>query len=388
MAKQDYYELLGVSRDASDRDIKRAYRKLAMKYHPDRNPGDKEAEDKFKEISEAYEVLSDAQKKAAYDQFGHAGVDGQAGGFGGGGGGFGGDFSDIFGDVFGDIFGGGGGGGGRRRSSVQRGADLRYNLDLTLEEAVRGCEKTLHVPTMVGCEVCGGSGAKKGTSAKTCPTCNGHGQVRMQQGFFSVQQTCPTCHGDGKIISDPCDSCHGQGRVEETKTLQVKIPAGVDTGDRIRLAGEGEAGTHGGPAGDLYVQVNVREHPIFQRDGKHLYCEAPISFVDAALGGELDVPTLDGRVKLKIPAETQTGKLFRLRGKGISPVRGGSTGDLLVRVVVETPVKLNSKQKELLREFQKATEEEGNDKSASRHSPKKNGFFDAVKKFFEDMGSN
>lgn len=386
MAKQDYYELLGVSRDASDRDIKRAYRKLAMKYHPDRNPGDKEAEDKFKEISEAYEVLSDAQKKAAYDQFGHAGVDGQAGGFGGGG--FGGDFSDIFGDVFGDIFGGGGGGGGRRRSSVQRGADLRYNLDLTLEEAVRGCEKTLHVPTMVGCEVCGGSGAKKGTSAKTCPTCNGHGQVRMQQGFFSVQQTCPTCHGDGKIISDPCDSCHGQGRVEETKTLQVKIPAGVDTGDRIRLAGEGEAGTHGGPAGDLYVQVNVREHPIFQRDGKHLYCEAPISFVDAALGGELDVPTLDGRVKLKIPAETQTGKLFRLRGKGISPVRGGSTGDLLVRVVVETPVKLNSKQKELLREFQKATEEEGNDKSASRHSPKKNGFFDAVKKFFEDMGSN
>lgn len=388
MAKQDYYELLGVSRDASDRDIKRAYRKLAMKYHPDRNPGDKEAEDKFKEISEAYEVLSDAQKKAAYDQFGHAGVDGQAGGFGGGGGGFGGDFSDIFGDVFGDIFGGGGGGGGRRRSSVQRGADLRYNLDLTLEEAVRGCEKTLHVPTMVGCEVCGGSGAKKGTSAKTCPTCNGHGQVRMQQGFFSVQQTCPTCHGDGKIISDPCDSCHGQGRVEETKTLQVKIPAGVDTGDRIRLVGEGEAGTHGGPAGDLYVQVNVREHPIFQRDGKHLYCEAPISFVDAALGGELDVPTLDGRVKLKIPAETQTGKLFRLRGKGISPVRGGSTGDLLVRVVVETPVKLNSKQKELLREFQKATEEEGNDKSASRHSPKKNGFFDAVKKFFEDMGSN
>jgi len=378
MAKQDYYELLGVSRDSSDRDIKKAYRRLAMKYHPDRNPGDKEAEDKFKEISEAYEVLSDAQKKAAYDQFGHAGVDGQGGMGGFGGGGFEGNFSDIFGDVFGDIF--GGSGGGRRRSSVQRGADLRYNLDLTLEEAVRGCEKTLQIPTYVSCETCDGSGAKPGTSAKTCSTCGGMGQVRMQQGFFSVQQTCPTCRGEGKVISDPCDSCHGQGRVEKTKTLQVKIPAGVDTGDRIRLAGEGEAGSHGGPAGDLYVQVHVREHAIFQRDGKHLYCEVPISFVDAALGGELDVPTLDGRVKLKIPTETQTGKLFRLRGKGVTPVRGGSVGDLMVKVIVETPVNLNSRQKELLREFADATEE-GN----STHSPKKHGFFDSVKKFFEDM---
>ena len=378
MSKQDYYEILDVPRDASDRDIKKAYRRLAMKYHPDRNPGDKEAEEKFKELSEAYEVLSDTQKRAAYDQFGHAGVDGQGGGFGGGGFGGGGDFSDIFGDVFGDIF--GGGGGGRRRSSVQRGADLRYNLDLGLEEAVRGCEKTLKVPTLVPCDTCDGSGAKPGTSARTCGTCGGIGQVRMQQGFFSVQQTCPTCRGEGKVISDPCNKCHGHGRVEETKTLQVKIPAGVDTGDRIRLSGEGEAGTHGGPAGDLYVQVNVLKHPIFERDGKHLYCEVPISFVDAALGGELDVPTLDGRVKLKIPAETQTGKLFRLRGKGITPVRGGSTGDLMVKVMVETPVNLNSRQKDLLKEFEEAMDE-GNHK----HSPKKHGFFDSVKKFFEDM---
>jgi len=376
MSKQDYYELLDVPRDASDRDIKKAYRRLAMKYHPDRNPGDKDAEEKFKEISEAYEVLSDAQKKAAYDQFGHAGVNGQGGGFGGGG--FEGNFSDIFGDVFGDIF--GGGGGGRRRSSVQRGADLRYNLDLSLEEAVRGCEKTLKVPTLVACEVCDGSGAKPGTSAKVCPTCGGAGQIRMQQGFFSVQQTCPTCRGEGKVIAEPCTACHGHGRVEQTKTLQVKIPAGVDTGDRIRLAGEGEAGTHGGPSGDLYVQVNVREHPIFQRDGKHLYCEVPISFVDAALGGELDVPTLEGRVKLKIPAETQTGKLFRLRGKGINPVRGGAVGDLMVKVIVETPVNLNSRQKELLREFDSAVDE-----GHHKHSPKKHGFFDSVKKFFEDM---
>ncbi|MDY6891343.1 MAG: molecular chaperone DnaJ [Pseudomonadota bacterium] len=379
MAKQDYYELLGVSRDASDRDIKKAYRRLAMKYHPDRNPGDKEAEEKFKAISEAYEVLSDAQKKAAYDQFGHAGLDGQGGMGGFSQGGFEGNFSDIFGDVFGDVF-GGGGGGRRRRGSVQRGADLRYNLELTFEEAVRGCEKTLHIPTYVSCETCGGSGAKPGTSPTTCSTCGGMGQVRMQQGFFSVQQTCPTCRGEGKVITDPCSRCHGQGRVEKTRTLQVKIPAGVDTGDRIRLAGEGEAGAHGGPAGDLYVQVHVREHALFQRDGKNLYCEMPISFVDAALGGEVDVPTLDGRVKLKIPPETQTGKLFRLRGKGVTPARGGGQGDLIVKVIVETPVNLNSRQKALLREFAEATED-GN----SKHSPKKHGFFDSVKKFFEDM---
>ncbi|QJD72087.1 molecular chaperone DnaJ [Marinobacterium sp. LSUCC0821] len=374
MDKQDYYELLDVPRDASDRDIKKAYRRLAMKYHPDRNPDDKDAELKFKEINEAYEVLSDAQKKAAYDQFGHAGVNGQ-GGMGGGG--FEGGFGDIFGDVFGDIF--GGGGGGRRRSSVRRGADLRYNLDLSLEEAVRGCEKTLKVPTYVSCETCDGSGAKPGTSAKTCGTCGGAGQVRMQQGFFAVQQTCPSCRGEGKVISDPCGTCHGQGRTQKTKTLQVKIPAGVDTGDRIRLGGEGEAGAHGGPAGDLYVQVSVKDHPIFERDGAHLYCEVPISIVDAALGGELDVPTLDGRVKLKIPAETQTGKMFRLRGKGIKPVRGGSLGDLMVKVVVETPVSLTARQKELLQEFQTETEQH------QKHGPKKHGFFDTVKKFFEDM---
>lgn len=377
MSKRDYYEVLGVDRDASDRDIKKAFRRMAMKYHPDRNPDDQEAEDKFKEVNEAYEILSDAQKKAAYDQYGHAGVDPNSGM---GGGGFGGaeGFSDIFGDVFGDIF-GGGGGGGRRRSSVQRGADLRYTMDLTLEEAVRGVEKKITVPTLVGCEVCDGSGAKPGTSVKTCGTCGGVGQVRMQQGFFAVQQTCPTCRGEGTVISDPCDACHGQGRVEKTKTLSVKIPAGVDTGDRVRLSGEGEAGTHGGPAGDLYVQVNVREHAIFERDGRHLYCEVPISFIDAALGGELEVPTLDGRVKLKVPAETQTGKLFRLRGKGVAPVRGGGAGDLMVRVVIETPVNLTSRQKELLREFQQTTDE-----GQKKHSPKKDSFFDSVKKFFED----
>ena len=376
MSQRDYYEVLGVSKDASDRDIKKAFRRMAMKHHPDRNPDDKDAEEAFKEVNEAYEVLSDSQKKAAYDQFGHAGVNGQGGM--GGGGGFDGGFGDIFGDVFGDIF--GGQGGGRRRSSVQRGADLRYNMDLSLEEAVRGIEKTIKVPTLVNCETCNGSGAKPGTQPKTCGTCGGVGQVRMQQGFFSVQQTCPTCRGEGRVISDPCNSCHGQGRVEKTKTLSVKIPPGVDTGDRIRLGGEGEAGSHGGPAGDLYVQVNVRAHPIFERDGKHLYCEVPISFVDAALGGELEVPTLDGRVKLKVPAETQTGKLFRLRGKGVKPVRGGSVGDLLVRAVVETPVNLSSRQKELLREFQEEMEQ-----GDSKHSPKKHGFFDSVKKFFEDM---
>ncbi len=373
MSKRDYYEVLGVSRDTADRDIKKAYRRMAMKYHPDRNPGDAESEDKFKEVNEAYEVLSDAQKKAAYDQYGHAGVEQGAGGHGG----FDGGFSDIFGDVFGDIF--GGGGGGRRRSSVQRGADLRYNLDLSLEDAVRGVEKSIRVPTLVGCEPCNGSGAKPGTSAKVCGTCGGNGQVRMQQGFFSVQQTCPTCRGEGKVISEPCGSCRGQGRVEQVKTLSVKIPPGVDTGDRIRLSGEGEAGSHGGPAGDLYVQVNVRQHPIFERDGRDLYCEIPISFVDAALGGELEVPTLNGRVKLRVPAETQTGKLFRLRGKGVTPVRGGPVGDLLVRAVVETPVSLTSRQKELLQEFQ--TETEG----GKKHSPKKNSFFDSVKQFFEDM---
>ncbi|MCH8551835.1 MAG: molecular chaperone DnaJ [Natronospirillum sp.] len=376
MSKRDYYEILGVDRSADEKDIKKAYRRLAMKYHPDRNQGDPEGEAKFKEASEAYEVLADAEKRQAYDQFGHAGVDGQAGGFGGAGHS---SFSDIFGDVFGDIFGASGGGGGRR-SSARRGSDLRYNLELTLEEAVRGIEKTIRVPTLVSCGTCDGSGAKPGTKPKTCGVCQGTGTVRMQQGFFAVQQTCHACGGSGQVIEDPCTDCRGRGVKEETRTLNVKIPAGVDTGDRIRLSGEGEAGSKGGPAGDLYVQVIVKEHSLFQRDGSNLYCEVPISFVDAALGGELEVPTLDGRVKLKIPAETQSGKLFRLRSKGVTPVRGGPKGDLMCRVVVETPVKLSEKQKELLREFQATL-----DRKNSSHSPRKTSWFDGVKKFFEDM---
>ncbi|WP_419831879.1 molecular chaperone DnaJ [Endozoicomonas atrinae] len=380
MSKRDYYEVLGVDRSASDKDIKKAYRRMAMKHHPDRNPGDKAAEESFKEINEAFEILSDSQKKAAYDQYGHAGVDPNMGGMGGAGGFAGGNFGDIFGDVFGDIF---GAGGGRSRSSVQRGADLRYQLELSLEEAVRGVTKKIRIPTLVSCTECDGSGAKKGTQPVGCTTCGGIGQVRMQQGFFSVQQTCPDCRGTGKMIKDPCHACHGEGRVQEYKTLSVKIPPGVDTGDRIRLAGEGEAGSNGGPAGDLYVQVSVADHPIFQRDGKHLYCEVPITFVDAALGGELEVPTLEGRVKLKIPEETQTGKLFRMRGKGVVPVRGGSAGDLMCRVVVETPVKLTERQKELLKELDETFKKEG----AGHQSPKKQSFFDGVKKFFDDMTS-
>lgn len=376
MSKRDYYEVLGVSKDASAQDIKKAYRRLAMKYHPDRNPDDAEAEANFKEVKEAYEIVSDSEKRAAYDRFGHAGVDPQAG-FGGGGAG-GASFSDIFGDVFGDIF--GGGGGGRGRGGAQRGSDLRYTLELDLEEAVRGTSVEIKVPTLEMCNVCDGTGAKKGTTPVTCTTCGGAGQVRMQQGFFAVQQTCPACRGTGKIIKDPCTNCHGQGRVEKEKTLSVKIPAGVDTGDRVRLAGEGEAGAAGGPSGDLYVQIAVRDHSIFVRDGKDLYCEVPISFPDAALGGELEVPTLEGRVKLKIPMETQTGKLFRMRGKGVMPVRGGAPGDLLCRVVVETPVKLSKRQKELLKEFQTSLEDKGD-----HHSPRKSSWFDGVKKFFDDM---
>jgi molecular chaperone DnaJ len=375
MAKRDYYEILGVSKGIDAKELKKAYRKLAMKYHPDRNPDDKDADAKFKEATEAYEILGDQQKRAAYDQYGHAGVDPNAagGGFGGGGG----NFSDVFGDVFGDIFGGGGGGGGRR-GGPQRGSDLRYTMDLSLEEAVRGIEKKIRVPTLTSCDPCGGSGAKPGTKPKTCGTCGGAGQVRMQQGFFSVQQTCPSCRGQGTMIDDPCNSCHGRGVKEETKTLSVKIPPGVDTGDRIRLSGEGEAGAMGGPAGDLYVQVSVREHELFHRDGRNLYCDVPISIVDAALGGELEIPTLDGRVKLKIPAETQSGKLFRLRGKGVTPVRGGAAGDLLCRVQVETPVNLNSNQKELLMKFQESL-------TGEKHSPQKKTWFEGVKRFFEDI---
>ncbi|MBN56947.1 MULTISPECIES: molecular chaperone DnaJ [unclassified Thalassolituus] len=374
MSKRDYYEVLGVSRDVDAKELKKAYRKLAMKYHPDRNPDDKDADAKFKEATEAYEILGDQQKRAAYDQYGHAGVDPNAGGGGFGGGGA--NFSDIFGDVFGDIFGGGGGRGGR--GGPQRGSDLRYTMELSLEEAVRGIEKKIRVPTLTSCETCDGSGAKPGTSPKTCGTCGGAGQVRMQQGFFSVQQTCPTCRGQGTMIEDPCNSCHGRGVKEETKTLSVKIPPGVDTGDRIRLSGEGEAGAMGGPAGDLYVQVSVKEHELFHRDGRNLYCDVPISIVDAALGGELEVPTLDGRVKLKIPAETQSGKLFRLRGKGVTPVRGGTAGDLLCRVQVETPVNLSNEQKDLLMKFQESL-------TGEKHSPQKKSWFEGVKRFFEDI---
>lgn len=375
MAKRDYYELLGVAKNATPDEMKKAYRRLAMKLHPDRNPGNKDAEEKFKEVNEAYEMLSNEDKRAAYDRYGHAGVDPNMGG-GGGGGGAG--FGDIFGDVFGDIFGGGGGGRGQQRST--RGADLGYTLELDLEEAVRGTKVQIRVPTLAECEPCEGSGAKKGTSATQCRTCNGAGQVRVQQGFFVMNQTCPTCHGRGKVIPDPCKSCHGEGRVRKQKTLEVKIPAGVDTGDRIRLTGEGEAGAHGSAAGDLYVQVSVREHRIFKRDGGDLYCEVPIDFTDAALGGELEVPTLDGRVKLRIPEGTQTGKLFRLKGKGVKPIRSHAPGDMLCRIVIETPVNLTSQQKDSLREFRVLLNGEN-----GKQSPQQNTFFTSVRKFFDDM---
>lgn len=378
MSKRDYYEVLCVEKTASEVEIKKAYRRLAMKHHPDRNPDDTDAETKFKEAKEAYEVLSDAQKRAAYDQFGHAGVE-QGAGMGGGPGG---NFSDIFGDVFGDIF-GGGGGGGHRGERVYRGADLQYNLELSLEEAVHGKTVKIRVPTYVKCNKCNGSGAKKGSSPETCTTCQGVGQVRMQQGFFSLQQTCPTCHGTGKVIKDPCDACHGEGRIQEHKTLSVKVPAGVDTGDRIRLSNEGEAGQNGGPAGDLYVHVHVKPHDIFTREGSDLYCEVPINIATAALGGTLDVPTLDGRISLKVPPETQSGKMFRMRNKGVRSVRGGIQGDLLCRVIVETPVKLNARQKELLEEFQATLDEGG-----KSHSPKAHSWLDGVKKFFDDMKQN
>jgi molecular chaperone DnaJ len=375
MAKRDYYEVLGVEKGASPQEIKKAFRRTAMKFHPDRNSDDKNSDEKFKEAQEAYEILGDEEKKSAYDRFGHAGVDGSAGGGFGGGGAGGAGFGDIFGDVFGDIFGGGGGG----RGGPARGSDLRYDLQLDLENAVRGKTVQIDVPTMTHCEPCDGSGARKGTSPVTCTTCQGAGQVRMSQGFFSVQQACPKCHGRGKIISDPCGDCRGQGVKEERKTLSVKIPAGVDTGDRIRLSGKGEAGPQGGPPGDLYVQMVVRDHPIFVRDDSNLHCEVPISFAQAALGGDLEVPTLSGKVKLKIPAETQSGKLFRLRGKGVAPVRGGGVGDLLCRVVLETPVNLNAAQRELLKKFEDSLD------GKSKLSPRSSSWFDGVKKFFDNL---
>lgn len=376
MAKQDYYELLGVPRNASEAEIKKAYRRLAMKFHPDRNPDDQSAEEKFKEAKAAYDVLSDARKRAAYDQFGHAGVDAAAAAGAGAYSTRGGNFSDIFDDVFGDIFGGGRGG---RRSTVFRGADLRYDYDLNLEDAVKGTTARIRVPTQVTCATCDGSGAKKGTSPVTCTTCGGQGQVRMQQGFFSIQQTCPQCKGRGTIISEPCTTCKGQGRTQEIRTLSVKIPPGVDTGDRIRLAGEGEPGEGGGPSGDLYVQIRVKPHPIFTREANDLYCEMPIAFTTAALGGEVDAPTLEGRVKVKIPPETQSGKLFRLRGKGVRPVQGHDSGDLLCRVIIETPVNLSDRQKELLQEFERTLDEK------HEHTPRARSWFDGVKKFFEDL---
>jgi len=370
--KKDLYDILGVNRDASDEDIKKSYRKLAMKFHPDRNPDSKDAEEKFKEAKGAYEILSDPEKRRAYDAYGHAGINPQMGG-GPGGEGFGG-FSEAFGDIFGEIFGGRGGRGGQQ---VYRGADLRYNMDITLEQAARGTETKIRIPSLDECGTCHGSGAKPGTQPKTCHTCNGQGQVRMQQGFFSIQQTCPTCHGTGKVIPDPCTVCSGSGRVKNHKTLSVKIPAGVDDGDRIRLSGEGEAGVNGGPPGDLYVVVQLKPHAVFQRDGADLHCEMPISFSIAALGGEIHIPTLDGEAKIKIPAETQSGQVFRLRGKGIRPVRQTSAGDLMCHVVVETPVRLTDRQKELLREL-----EEINSRDGDKHNPRAKSFMDKVKNFF------
>jgi molecular chaperone DnaJ len=377
MAKRDYYTVLGVSRDASEDAIKKAYRKLAMKFHPDRNSDDRHAEEKFKEAKEAYEVLTDAKKRAAYDQFGHAGVDPSMG-FGAAGArgaeGFGG-FADAFGDIFGEIFGQQARGG--RGSGVYRGADLRYNLELSLEEAARGAEVKIRIPTMEPCETCHGSGAKPGTEPKTCGTCHGRGEVRVSQGFFSLQQTCPTCHGSGKVVPEPCQTCHGAGRTRRHKTLSVKIPAGVDQDDRIRLSGEGEAGMNGGPSGDLYVVVNLKPHPMFQREGADLHCEMPISFATAALGGEIEIPTLDGHAKIRIPAETQTGQVFRLRNKGIRPVRGSVQGDLYCHVSIETPVKLTARQKELLRELEAINQED-----PDSHSPRAKTFFDKVRDFF------
>jgi len=371
-AKKDYYESLGVSKGADDATIKKQYRKHAMKYHPDRNPGDKDAEARFKEINEAYMILSDSEKRRQYDQFGHAGVDPSMGGGAGPQGFDFGDIGDIFGSVFGDMFGGGG------SSGVRRGSDLAYHLDLDLEQAVHGSTVQIRVPSYVHCHTCSGSGAKRGSQPASCDTCGGVGQVRMQQGFFTVQQTCPACRGQGTVIKDPCSSCQGQGRVQETKTLSVKIPLGVDTGDRIRLAGEGEAGPLGGRSGDLFVELRIRPHAIFQRDGNDLHSEVPIDFSVAVLGGSIEVPTLDGRVKLKIPPETQSGQSFRLRGKGVQSKRSGRYGDILCRVMVETPVGLSKQQKALVQELQESV-------AANKHRPRAVKWFAGVMKFFESL---
>ena len=368
MAKRDYYEVLGVNRDASEEDIKKAYRRHAMKWHPDRNPDNPKAEEHFKECKEAYEILADAGKRAAYDQFGHAGVNPQAGAGPGGG------FGDIFSDIFSDIFGGARGG----RSTVFRGADLRYNLELQLEQAAHGFETKIRIPAAQACETCKGTGARAGTQPATCPSCRGAGQVRVSQGPFSIAQTCPRCHGSGSIIPNPCAPCAGTGRIKLHKTLSVKIPAGVDEGDRVRLSGEGEPGVNGGPPGDLYVQVHIKPHSVFQRDHDDLHCEMPISITTAALGGEISIPTLEGSAKIRVPAETQTGKTFRLKGKGIKGVRSREPGALFCHVVVETPVSLNARQRELLREFETATQQDH-----ARHNPRAKGWLDKMKEFFD-----
>jgi len=378
MAKRDFYEVLGVPKNAGEDEIKKAYRKLAMKYHPDRNQGEsgKEAEVKFKEAKEAYEMLSDAEKRAAYDQFGHAGVDPNMRGGPGGQQGFGG-FADAFGDIFGDIFGQGrrpGGGGGRQ---VYRGNDLSYAMDITLEEAALGKDAQIRIPSWDACDTCHGTGAKPGTSAKTCGTCQGSGTVQMRQGFFSVQQTCPHCRGTGKIIPDPCGTCHGQGKVKHQKTLEVKIPAGIDSGMRIRSTCNGEPGTNGGPPGDLYIEIRIKQHEIFERDGDDLHCAVPVSFTTAALGGEIQVPTLQGEAAIDLPEGTQTGKQFRLRGKGIKGVRSSYPGDLYCHVTVETPVKLTEHQRKLLRELDESLRKGGH-----KHSPTEGGWTEKLKNFF------
>ena len=376
MAKRDFYEVLGVPKNASDEEIKKAYRQLAMKHQPDRNQGDsaKNAEEKFKEAKEAYEMLSDPQKKAAYDQYGHAGVDPNMRG-GPGAEGFGG-FSEAFGDIFGDIFGGqrGGGRGGRQ---VYRGNDLSYAMEISLEEAAQGKEAQIRIPSWDNCDTCSGTGAKPGTSVKTCPSCQGSGSVQMRQGFFSVQQTCPHCHGSGKIIPEPCTTCNGQGKLKKHKTLEVKIPAGIDDGMRIRSAGNGEPGRNGGPSGDLFIEIRIRKHDIFERDGDDLHCQVPVSMPTAALGGEIDVPTLSGKATIDIPEGTQSGKTFRLRGRGVKGVRSSYPGDLYCHIVVETPVKLTEHQRKLIKEL-----DESFKKGGHKHSPNDKGWFEKAKDFF------
>jgi molecular chaperone DnaJ len=379
VSKRDFYDILGVDRGADDEAIKKAYRRLAMKYHPDRAGDDGAGESQFKEAKQAFEVLSDPEKRAAYDRFGHQGVEGMGGGPGGGAG-FGAGAGDIFGDIFGEIFGRGRRGGGPR---VFRGADLRYDLTVTLEQAVAGHTFQINVPRTEDCSSCGGSGAAEGSKPVDCSTCGGVGEVRVQQGPFTMQQTCPNCRGRGKTISDPCSSCHGNGKVRRTRTLSVKVPAGIDAGDRIRLAGEGESGQNGGPAGDLYVVVDISPHEIFNRDGSHLACEVPISITRAALGGSIEVPTLHGKARVEVPGGTQTGKVFRLRGKGVEPVRGGPAGDLYCKVVIETPVNLTSDQKELLEQLDGQLAEGG-----ERHSPKAHSWLDGVKSFFKGLGGD